>query len=129
MWEWRFPTAVAPRYLGEVGRVSDAARIAQEIADGPLSTRMTMTCQIRDALPLDARPESPSHMVDVLVQNGDVRVGLSEKNGVPLDRDVVLRWSVATPKIGLALDAGRPAIGRRHSGAAYDLGAGEQPAR
>src|SRR5688572_13201557 len=27
-WEWRFPLAAAPRYLGEPGRVSDAAKVA-----------------------------------------------------------------------------------------------------
>ena len=39
-WEWRFPTVVAPRYLGEPGRVPDAARISQDVADGPLPARL-----------------------------------------------------------------------------------------
>ena len=31
-WEWRFPTVVAPRYLGAPGTVPDADRVAQDVA-------------------------------------------------------------------------------------------------
>src|SRR4029077_11686789 len=34
-WEWRFPTVVAPRYLGAEGRVSDAGRVSVDVAGGP----------------------------------------------------------------------------------------------
>src|SRR6185369_15760426 len=57
-WEWRFPTVVAPRYLGAEGRVADAARVAQDVADGPLSPRMSLRCLVRDAIPEGRRPES-----------------------------------------------------------------------
>ena len=49
-WEWRFPTVVAPRYLGEPGRVPDADRVTQDVADGALPARVAIACSIRDAL-------------------------------------------------------------------------------
>ena len=32
-WQWRFPTTVAPRFLGASGRVPDAERIAVDVID------------------------------------------------------------------------------------------------
>jgi Ca-activated chloride channel family protein len=106
-WEWRFPTVVAPRYLGEAGRVPDAAKVMQDVADGPVGTRFTIACAIRDALAEGRRPESPSHAIDVVDAGGARRVALRDPLGAKLDRDVVVRWMVTTPKVGLALDAGR----------------------
>jgi Ca-activated chloride channel family protein len=112
-WEWRFPTVVSPRYLGQAGRVPDADRIAQEVSDGPLDARFSLWCSIRDALARGARPESPSHTVDTVAAGGALRVELRAASGARLDRDVVVRWKVATPRVGLALElcrVGRPAI-------------------
>ena len=96
-WEWRFPTASAPRYLGSPGRVADADRVAQEVADGPMPVRMTFAVNARDAL--DGRlPESPSHRLRTSVRG----VEQAEAAGVPLDRDIVVRWSVCRPEPGLA---------------------------
>jgi Ca-activated chloride channel family protein len=108
-WEWRFPTVVAPRYLGEPGRVADADRVAQDVASGPLEARFALSCSIRDALAGEQRPESPSHSIQTVGVGGASRVTLRDAAGARLDRDVVVRWRVATPKVGLALDAGRAA--------------------
>lgn len=108
-WEWRFPTVVAPRYLGAAGRVEDAERVTQDVADGPLPARVSMRCAIRDALPEGRRPESPSHPIDAASDGAGATATLRE--GAALDRDVVVRWTVATPEVGLSLDAGRPAAG------------------
>src|SRR5262249_44796796 len=35
--------------------------------------------------------------------------------------DVVVRWPVAEPRVGLSLETGRPAAGRPHASAAYGL--------
>jgi Ca-activated chloride channel family protein len=110
-WEWRFPTTVAPRYLGAPGRVADAARVTQDVADGPLSVRLALTFNVRDALPVGARLESPSHAVHADALPGRREVRFAADGGVPLDRDVVLRWAVATPRVGLSLDVGRAANG------------------
>jgi Ca-activated chloride channel family protein len=106
-WEWRFPTVVAPRYLGEPGRVPDADRVAQDVADGALGARVALSCTIRDALADGRKPESPSHAVETLTAGGALRVELRDKAGARLDRDVVVRWRVTTPKVGIALDTGR----------------------
>ena len=109
-WEWRFPTVVAPRYLGEPGRVPDADRVAQDVADGPLGARFALSCSIRDALIEGRRPESPSHAVEAVHRRAArCRVELADKAGARLDRDVVVRWRVATPRVGLTLDTGRAA--------------------
>lgn len=101
-WEWRFPTTVAPRYLGAEGRVPDAAQVTQHIADGPLPVRLQLSLAVRD--PLTAAIESPSHRLQV----GDGQVTFAD-GGAPLDRDVVVRWPVARPQVDLSLEvAARP---------------------
>jgi Ca-activated chloride channel family protein len=119
-WEWRFPTTVAPRYLGEPGRVRDAGRMTQPIADGPLPSRLTLALTIRDALPEGGRPSSPSHDLSSHAALGRVDVSLREE-AVRLHRDVVVRWPVATPAVGLGLDLGRPEAKRAHAHSAYGL--------
>lgn len=99
-WEWRFPTVVAPRYLSEPGRVADAARVAVSVADRPRPIAMSMEMTIADEMPSGATPGSPSHALLAgragLVQFADSAVGL--------DRDIVVRWPVAAPKVGLSVD-------------------------
>ena len=120
-WEWRFPTALAPRYQGAPGRVADAARTAVEIADGPLAPRFVLSLTIRDALAPGKRPESPSHALDFGAEGGVVRTALHVEGGVPLDRDVVIRWPAAAPEVGLSLDTYRPAGGRLGDRRAFGL--------
>ncbi len=121
-WEWRFPTVVSPRYLGEAGRVPDADRVAQDVGDGPLQARVTIACSLRDALAQGARPESPSHAIESVPAGGGAqRVSLREAAGARLDRDVVVRWRVATPRVGLALDTGRAPARRTPSAYVHGL--------
>jgi Ca-activated chloride channel family protein len=120
-WEWRFPTVVAPRYLGEPGRVPDAARVTQDVADGPLPARFALGCTVRDRLADGRRPESPSHAVETSTGEDGLRVALRELAGARLDRDVVVRWRVATPEVGVALATCRPAAGRASARSAYGL--------
>ncbi len=120
-WEWRFPTVVGPRYLGEAGRVPDAARVAQDIADAPLPARFTLTCSARDAIPEGRRPESSSHALTSFETHGALRIELKEKLGARLDRDVVVRWPVTAPRVGLTLDTGRAAAEHARSSTAYGL--------
>ena len=108
-WEWRFPTVVAPRYLGAPGRVPDAARVSQDVADGPLPVRMSLTLGIRDRLPLGARAESPSHSIHGAALPGRLEITLAEDGGARLDRDVVVRWAVAAPEVGLSVNVARKA--------------------
>ena len=120
-WEWRFPTVVGPRYLGEAGRVQDAARVVQDIADAPLAARFTLTCSVRDAIPEGGRPESSSHALTTFEIRGALRIELKEKLGARLDRDVVVRWPVAAPRVGLAIDTGRAPVEHARSATTYGL--------
>ena len=48
-------------------------------------------------------------------------MGLADPEGAALDRDLVVRWPVATPAVGLGLDTGRPPAGTSHGDVAYGL--------
>ena len=120
-WEWRFPTVVAPRYLGAEGRVVDAKRVAVDAADGPLPVHCTLGLVVRDALGADARLESPSHAIVARERQGATSVAFAEERGARLDRDVVARWSVATPEVGAALVTARPASSSPVSSVGYGL--------
>jgi Ca-activated chloride channel family protein len=116
-WEWRFPTVVAPRYLGAAGRVPDGERVAVDVTEAPLAAAMRLTLLIRDAPGGPRAPESPSHAIRVARIERGLEVTLGGEGGATLDRDVVVRWTVAAPETGLALDTGRPPAGD----AAYGL--------
>ena len=103
-WEWRFPTVVAPRYLGAQGRVADAAKVTVDIADAELPVKLSLTMSIRDRLSDGARPESPSHPLHSEALLGRFEVAFGDERGVRLDRDVVVRWRVAAPQVGTSLD-------------------------
>ncbi|MHB8875165.1 MAG: VIT domain-containing protein, partial [Myxococcaceae bacterium] len=120
-WEWRFPTVAAPRYLGEHGRVADAAKVTVDVADGALPVRLSLVLAIRDALPEGARPESPSHPLHTSKLTGRTEVALGSEGGAALDRDVVVRWPAAQMSVGAALDLCRPGHGAKSAGAAYGL--------
>jgi Ca-activated chloride channel family protein len=109
-WEWRFPTTTAPRYLGSPGRVPDAERVAQDVADGPMAVRMTFAVNVRDGL--DGRlPESPSHRL----RGAGNRLEQGDAAGVALDRDVVVRWGVSRPEPGLQIETARGPDGKTYA--------------
>lgn len=107
-WEWRFPTVVAPRYLGATGRVADHAKVTVDVADQALPVKLGLSLSIRDRLADGARPESPSHPLHSGKGLGRVDVTFGDERGVGLDRDVVVRWRVADMKVGTELDVARP---------------------
>jgi Ca-activated chloride channel family protein len=116
-WEWRFPTVVAPRYLGAGGRVSDGERLTVDVTEKGVAVDTEVTLVIKDKLPGAGAPVSPSH--DLVV--APVASGLEARmQGAP-DRDVVVRWPAAHESPGLALDVARPVAGRPHASAAYGL--------
>ena len=126
-WEWRFPTVVAPRYLGGDARVADHAKVSIDVADGELPVKLGLSLAIRDRLPENARPESPSHTLHsgrsstALGVNGPrTDVTFADERGAGLDRDVVVRWGVAGLAVGTELDVSRPSAGVI-SEAAYGL--------
>lgn len=103
-WEWRFPTVVAPRYLGAQGRVADAAKVTVDVVDSELPVKLSLNLSIRDRLSEGARPESPSHALHSEALLGRFQVAFGDERGARLDRDVVVRWRVAAPQVGTSLD-------------------------
>ncbi len=107
-WEWRFPLAAAPRYLG-AGPIE--GNIGLDVASGELGARASLVLAVRDAIPERRSPESPSHPLVCSRGIDAFSVELGSQNQAPLDRDVVVRWPVATLEPGVSLDAARPASG------------------
>ena len=120
-WEWRFPTTVAPRFLGAPGVTPDAARVMVDVANQPIGPRMRLTMSIRDRLAEGRHVESPSHAVTERNTPTTREIELASDGGVPLDRDLVVRWPVTAPTVGVTIDTARPAPERPNAGQAYGL--------
>jgi Ca-activated chloride channel homolog len=119
-WEWRFPTVVAPRYLGRPGEVADAPRVTVDVADGPLPVAAHLALTIADPLGGTHDVHSTSHGLTIAAGPAGHEIGLAG-DGTALDRDVVVHWRSARPHVVAALETARPAEGRPHAGAAYGL--------
>lgn len=90
-WEWRFPTVVAPRYLGAPGRVTDAGRITTHTTLDRLPVSVALALVIEDA---QHGIECASHAVQTSAMGASTRVAFADASAA-LDRDVVVRWQVA----------------------------------
>ncbi len=119
-WEWRFPTAVAPRYMGAEGRVPDAGRLQVEVAEHGLPARLTLSLEVADAPVADGVLASPTHAIRTSREGQARRATLAAEAGAPLDRDVAIRWPAAAPAVGATLAAAR-APGPRLAGRAFGL--------
>lgn len=106
-WEWRFPLAAAPRYLGQAGRVQDANKVVLEVAT-TLPVRASLFMSVRDVVTSGRSPESPSHPLSCVSELDGFGVELGSGNATPLDRDVVVRWPVAGMKVGASVDVAGP---------------------
>ncbi len=111
-WQWRFPTTVAPRYLGAAGRVEDAVRQAVVVADphgAALMPRCELDLVIADVLLGTALPQSSSHALHTSAVAGGLRIAFAAAAGrESMDRDVVVHWPVAAPTTGVTLRTVRP---------------------
>ena len=126
-WELRFPLVLGPRYVGPGDRAADAAATAIAVAPDGVAARLTLALTITDALTPGGAPASPSHALAAAARDGDRDDGayrLRALDGAALDRDLVVRWPVARPEVGLQLAVARPAAplaGAEHPDAAYGL--------
>jgi Ca-activated chloride channel family protein len=120
-WEWRFPTALAPRYQGAEGRVPDAAKLEVAVADGELPARLQLSLAVSDRLAPRGLLSSSTHALQLRTEGGASHAGLQAEGGAPLDRDVAIRWPVAIAEVGVALETCRPGVTSRVSGRAFGL--------
>lgn len=118
-WEWRFPTVVAPRYLGAEGSVPDAARIEVAVAEHGVSARATLSLTIGDTR--CGAVSSPSHALATREEGGELGVSFEDSAGAKLDHDVVVRWPVADAAPGITLRIERPAPEHVHASSAFGL--------
>ena len=108
-WEWRFPTVVAPRYLGAEAVVADSKAVTVDVTTDPVSLQASVALTILDDV--QEAPISPTHPVAV---NGKT---VTVDGNAALDRDVVIRWSVPSLTPGCTVRVGRPSpqcYGRFH---------------
>jgi len=110
-WEWRFPTAAAPRYLGNGSDVADASRVTLDVADALPPARAELALSVRDPWKSGVAIESPSHALVVASRGDGQAVQLADGAGAALDRDIVVRWRVAGQAPGFTVDLGRTAAG------------------
>lgn len=103
-WEWRFPTVIAPRYLGAKGVVPDANAVTVNVVNGATAPTASVSLTIADDL--TSTPTSPSHALATASN------AVSLAADAPLDRDIVIRWAVAQRQPGLTLRRSRPASGK-----------------
>jgi Ca-activated chloride channel family protein len=113
-WEWRFPTVVAPRYLGSEGKVSDASRVTVDLVNGVTNPTAAVALSIAEDLAL--APTSPTH--SIVVTNQSVALAAD----AALDRDIVIRWAVPRQRPGCSIRTMRPAAAQGTAGdTAYGL--------
>jgi Ca-activated chloride channel family protein len=103
-WELRLPTVIGPRYVGAADSADDARATHVAVAPGQIGARISIELAIRDAIVPGRAPSSPSH--ELRSERGG-RVALRARDGARLDRDIVVRWPVAAPAIGVSLEAAR----------------------
>ena len=109
-WQWRFPTTVAPRYLGADGRVGDAGQLAVDVVEP--ATKLPARCELEllvaDALTAGSLPASTSHALQAVPAALGTRVAFATAGGrVAMDRDVVVHWRTAAPAVGVSLQTVR----------------------
>jgi Ca-activated chloride channel family protein len=78
---------------------------------------MRLALKIGDRLAEGGAPHSPAHAL----RGASTNVEFAAEEGVPLDRDVVVRWPVARSTLTTAIETARPAQGARHRDSAFGL--------
>ncbi len=99
-WELRFPTVIGPRYISPTDATErDARDTAIAVAADGVDARISIQIAIGDTLVAGRRASSPSHRI-----RKDADGAIELDTSAHLDRDIVIRWPVATREVGLALD-------------------------
>lgn len=101
-WELRFPTVIGPRYCGTAETLSDARATHVKVTTQDPGVRLQIELAIKDVIIDGRKASSPSHS---LAPTAEGAIALS--TGTRLDRDLVVRWPVATPAVGIAIAVAR----------------------
>ncbi|TMQ25347.1 MAG: VWA domain-containing protein, partial [Deltaproteobacteria bacterium] len=104
-WELRFPTVIGPRYASSQASAADARAARVTTTPDGVPARIHIAIDILDAVTAGCTPSSPSH---ALAFGDRGRIELRDAVGARLDRDIVVRWPVAGPSIGVSLAVVRP---------------------
>jgi Ca-activated chloride channel family protein len=104
-WEYRFPTVAGVRYEGAPGRIPNAEKLDVHRADGAgTPARLEASLLVMDGPAGAVRPHAPGQEIDLEDREGGVRVSL--RDGMKLDRDLVIRWTAAQQEVGVRLAEG-----------------------
>ncbi len=101
-WEFRFPTVIGPRFSTTE---ADLRATAVDTRPEGIAARISIELAIGDDLVDGRTPSSPSHP---LAHAGGVT---TLADAAKLDRDIVVRWPVASAAVGIAVASARPATG------------------
>jgi len=135
-WELRFPTVIGPRYVGADDSEQVVRDTAIETAVGGVAARIAIELAIGDAIVDGRKAASPTHSIrtrdDGTLELRDPAASASREAArtrmmierAALDRDLVVRWPVATRDVGLAID-----VARRGNGDVFGLLTIVPPAR
>ncbi len=115
-WEFRFPTVVGPKYLGQPGQTKDAEKVSVEVSETKIDVRCQIVLHIADDL-VCGHPYSPVHSLRHAGDTWD----FEDTQGVALDRDLVVRWSVAQQKASTSILLGRPEEGHARAENSFAL--------
>ncbi len=107
-WELRFPTVIGPRYIGSADTAADVRSTHIKVTDQPLRATVQVAIRVGDTIAGGGKADSPSHRLST---NGAGMYELAD--AARLDRDIVLRWRVATPAPGVSLATARPQVGSK----------------
>jgi Ca-activated chloride channel homolog len=105
-WELRFPTVIAPRYIGAHDSEADARSTHVSVDPAGIAPGIQIAITIGDSIASGRTAATPTH---TLLHRADGSIEL--KDEAALDRDIVVRWPVATAKPGLSLDTARTTTG------------------
>lgn len=119
-WEWRFPTVIAPRYLGASGRVQDAGAVSVDVAESGIAARARLRLLVGDRT-VPESVTSPTHSVTTRADGEHLTVCFASEEGSRLDRDIAIRWLAAAQNIGVTLDLARPGPAHAHADSAFGL--------
>jgi Ca-activated chloride channel family protein len=103
-WELRFPTVIGPRYVGASDTPETVRAVTIGVVPSGIVARLSLALSVKDDLTQGSSVSSPTHALSPI---GDGRVELSAREGTRLDRDLVVRWRVARPEVGVSLSLGR----------------------